>query len=618
MTPGGEISLDPLLQACEPDLLEAGDLRLREAVVCELGERRPLPERKRLVQVSLALQALEPSEIELVGLDAELIAGCLRLHPVLAQGLPELRHVDLKRLRRGVRRRLVPQRVDQAVARDDAVCLQQEESEESALLLSTEIDRVPVRAHLQRAEDLKLQRQVSPDANSGCASLKEVCPHSALPRALTGPKVRPMDGLMMDYQLTLPTILRRAETYFASKTIVTRQPDRSFHRYTYGDSCRRARQLAVALQKLGLDRGDRVATFGWNHYRHHECYLGIPCGGFVLHTLNIRLHPGDLAYIASHAGDRVVIADASLVPLLEQFRGETEIEHVFVFEYELRGPARDRRAGRVARPRAGRERGGGDVLHERHDGPSEGRRLLAPLDRPAHPRRRIRRAARASRSPRRTRSSRSCRCSTRTPGATRTWRDARRQPRLPGPAPRRREPARGLRGASASPGRPACRRSGSGSSPSSSGAGPVRPLGPQGDALRRLGAPAGDDRRLPPPRPVRRPRLGDDRDLAGRVDVRPPGRPQGRRPGEQLDYISLQGLPLPFVEVRARGEDGNDVPWDDKTMGELEIRGPWVAASYYDTPEQADRWTDDGWFKTGDIVAIDPRASSTSRTARRT
>jgi fatty-acyl-CoA synthase len=74
----------------------------------------------------------------------------------------------------------------------------------------------------------------------------------------------------------------------------------------------------------------------------------------------------------------------------------------------------------------------------------------------------------------------------------------------------------------------------------------------------------------------------------------------------RFDYIALQGLPLPFVELRARDVDGNDVPWDDETMGELEIRGPWVASGYYDTPE-ADRWTADGWFKTGDIVSIHPR-----------
>jgi fatty-acyl-CoA synthase len=75
----------------------------------------------------------------------------------------------------------------------------------------------------------------------------------------------------------------------------------------------------------------------------------------------------------------------------------------------------------------------------------------------------------------------------------------------------------------------------------------------------------------------------------------------------KFDYIAKQGLPLPFVEVRARDIDGQEIPWDGEAMGELEIRGPWVAASYYDTPEQADRWTDDGWFCTGDIVSLDER-----------
>src|SRR5918911_160190 len=75
---------------------------------------------------------------------------------------------------------------------------------------------------------------------------------------------------------------------------------------------------------------------------------------------------------------------------------------------------------------------------------------------------------------------------------------------------------------------------------------------------------------------------------------------------EQYAYRAKQGQPAPFIEIRARGE-GNEVPWDGATMGELEVRGPWVAASYYETPEQSDRWTDDGWFRTGDIVSIHPR-----------
>ncbi len=74
----------------------------------------------------------------------------------------------------------------------------------------------------------------------------------------------------------------------------------------------------------------------------------------------------------------------------------------------------------------------------------------------------------------------------------------------------------------------------------------------------------------------------------------------------QLDLMAMAGLPLPLVEVRAR-VGGEEIPWDGEAMGELEVRGPWVASSYYDTPEQADRWTDDGWFKTGDIVSLHPR-----------
>src|SRR5262249_23634788 len=141
-----------------------------------------------------------------------------------------------------------------------------------------------------------------------------------------------IDGLMMDFQLTLPPLLRRAETFFGEQEVVTRLPDKGFHRYTNRDLARRAKQLAVALHGIGLERGDRVATLCWNHYQHLEAYFGVPCGGFVLHTLNLRLHPKDIGYIAAHAGDRALIVDRSLVPLYEQFAGEAEIEHVFVVE----------------------------------------------------------------------------------------------------------------------------------------------------------------------------------------------------------------------------------------------------------------------------------------------
>jgi len=77
-------------------------------------------------------------------------------------------------------------------------------------------------------------------------------------------------------------------------------------------------------------------------------------------------------------------------------------------------------------------------------------------------------------------------------------------------------------------------------------------------------------------------------------------------PGEQYDYRAKQGFPAPLVEIRARGADGL-VPWDGKSVGELEVRGPWVASDYYNCPEGASSFTSDGWFRTGDIVSIDAR-----------
>jgi fatty-acyl-CoA synthase len=75
----------------------------------------------------------------------------------------------------------------------------------------------------------------------------------------------------------------------------------------------------------------------------------------------------------------------------------------------------------------------------------------------------------------------------------------------------------------------------------------------------------------------------------------------------QFDFVAMQGIPLPLVELRVRDDEGKELPWDGETMGELEVRGPWVAAGYYETPDQAERWTDDGWFKTGDIASLHPK-----------
>jgi len=127
-----------------------------------------------------------------------------------------------------------------------------------------------------------------------------------------------MPSTMMDVPLTLAAIADRAEQWMHDGEIVSRQPDRSLARTTYGEVIRRAKRLARALVAAGVKPGDRIATLMWNHAEHLEAYFGIPLSGGTLHTLNLRLHPDEIAYIARDAGDRMVIVDASLVPLLER------------------------------------------------------------------------------------------------------------------------------------------------------------------------------------------------------------------------------------------------------------------------------------------------------------
>ena len=345
-----------------------------------------------------------------------------------------------------------------------------------------------------------------------------------------------MDGLMMDFPLTIPHLLRRAETYFGEKEIVTRLPDKSFHRYTYADMARRAKQLAVALQGLGLEQGDRVATLCWNHYQHMEAYFGIPCGGFVLHTLNLRLHHNDIGYIAKHAGDRALIVDRSLLPLVELFKDGTDIEHVFVVEdsYEellagadpddWREPELDENAaaamcytsGTTGMPKGVVYSHRSTVLHTlgvaagnpMSLGISE--RDVDPAGRADVPRERV--------------------------GLPVHRDDDRREARVPGPAPRpasRCSTTFVQEGVTWTAGVPTIWMGILQMLDANPGA--VGPLADEGHARRRLGGAARDDRRLQAaPRPQRRARLGHDRDVAGRVDGDASGRARGGRRGDAV------------------------------------------------------------------------------------
>src|SRR5881397_207809 len=149
-------------------------------------------------------------------------------------------------------------------------------------------------------------------------------------RAIAFPSEDPMRGTMMDFPLTLPAVLERAGKFFSRVEIVSGKPDRSIVRTCYGEFYRRARRLAAALTKLGLQPGDRVASMMWNHVGHLETFFGVPCAGGILHTLNLRLHPHEIAGIAKQAGDRFPLIDDVLLPLYEKFRENVSFERVIV------------------------------------------------------------------------------------------------------------------------------------------------------------------------------------------------------------------------------------------------------------------------------------------------
>jgi fatty-acyl-CoA synthase len=422
-----------------------------------------------------------------------------------------------------------------------------------------------------------------------------------------------MQGLIMDYQLNVPAILRRAEQHFGHKEIATRLPDKSWHRYTYAEFAPRAKRLGLALRKeLGLTDGDRVATFAWNHYQHLEVYIGAPVSGLVVHTLNLRLHPDDLTYIATHGGDRVLIADKVLWQLVANFVERVGFEHVVAvgdgptpdgaIEYEdlLAAVSADEFEERDIDERAaaamcytsgttGQPKG---VLYSHraiavHSLASTQTGTLGlretdsvlPVVPMFH--------ANAWGFP-----------------FTCTLVGAKQV--FPGPHldPESLLDAFVEEGVTVTGGVPTIWM----------GILQLLDAKPDGWDLSRLrsmivggsAAPRtmieGFEKRhglhvthawgmteMAP--------LGTISELSSRELALPED--------EQFAYRARQGLPSPFVEIRARGPEGL-VPWDGETMGELEVRGVWISSSYFNAPEAADRWTDDGWFKTGDVVSIEP------------
>ncbi len=138
-----------------------------------------------------------------------------------------------------------------------------------------------------------------------------------------------MEGLMMNYPLTTNTILEYGNSVYHHKKIITYLPDGTRQEYLFGDMYKRCKKLANALtQKLGINKGDMVGTFAWNHGPHVELYYGISGIGAICHTINIRLSSQQTEYIINNSEDKVIFVDATLVPLLEKIASLLEtVEH---------------------------------------------------------------------------------------------------------------------------------------------------------------------------------------------------------------------------------------------------------------------------------------------------
>lgn len=423
-----------------------------------------------------------------------------------------------------------------------------------------------------------------------------------------------MEGLMMDWPLTLHHFLDRAARLFPRKEIATRTAA-GMHRYTYADFHQRVHRLAHALNRLGIGRGDRVATFAWNTYRHLEIYFAAPCMGAVLHTLNIRLAPDQLIYIINHAEDRVIFVDASLVPLLERIRDQIPTVKAFVIMSDTSpvqtalSPALDYEAliaespeAPYPWPRLDENAAAGMCYTSGTTGNPKGvvyshraiflhslalcladtfgiceRDVLMPVVPMFHanawgmpfagvmvgaklvfpgPHLQPRDIAELIQNER----------VTVTAGVPTIWIG------LYALLERERYDLSSLR---------------------------VMPVG--GSAMPRALIEAFEKRfgiriahawgmtEMTP--------LGTVANLKSYMESWPDE--------ERFAIRAKQGMPVVGVEIRAVDEQGREVPWDGRTMGELQVRGPWVIRAYYNDPRTAEAFQD-GWFRTGDVVTIDP------------
>ncbi|MFC0282235.1 long-chain fatty acid--CoA ligase [Camelimonas abortus] len=422
-----------------------------------------------------------------------------------------------------------------------------------------------------------------------------------------------MKSTMMSTQLSLNTIFERLDRLFGKQTITSRLPDKSLRVQTYAEIADRTRALAHALQGLGVKPGDRVATLCWNHNAHLEAYFGIPLVGAVMHTLNLRLSGEEIGWIAGHAGSRVLIVDDVLLPLYQQVAKHHAFDHVIVFpfgggevpeglhDYEkLIAPHRGKSftpaphdendaiglcytSGTTGRPKGVAYSHRSTVLHSLsmslpdHCALSSRDRVLAvtPMFHAncwGMPYAAVLTGA-----------------SLIMPGPHLHGDDlldliVATQPTLSLGVPTIWLSL--IQFMEANPGRwelPRGMRSlvGGSAAPESL----IRAFAERGVTLLQgwgmtETSPLGTVSFI-------KPELADASD------------------DEKFRRAACAGIPAPLVEIRIVNEEGEECPWDGKTPGELQIRGPYITGSYFRLDHDPDKHTADGWLRTGDVAVFD-------------